>query len=211
MQICMRLVPGDECSMQLLLEAHSLYEPGSVVLTRNASNCSHRGDPFMVQNEHAKAACAESRMYEKIGEATEVALHVLVEKLGHPNEGSGVDRYSEDCKERATFFKTYWHEEFRKVRSVPDIISCFCLLVHASDPGFTSHSQEGLLTGIYIQITSQMWVLSRRGEENSSTQRQLTVTSCFGISRGVDIDSLHICECSRGSKGDDSCTQRKET
>ncbi|MCI25821.1 calcium-transporting ATPase 3 endoplasmic reticulum-type-like, partial [Trifolium medium] len=70
------------------------------------------------------ALCNESTLqynpdkgkYEKIGESTEVALRVLVEKVGLPGFNSMPSALNMLSKhERASYCNHYWEEQFRKL------------------------------------------------------------------------------------------------
>lgn len=73
---------------------------------------------ILEQCMHAKNACrlAEKAAYQRVGEATEVALRVLAEKIGLPGYAQmpqAVDSLSK--QDRASFCNNYWQEAYSKV------------------------------------------------------------------------------------------------
>ncbi|KAI5404162.1 hypothetical protein KIW84_051341 [Lathyrus oleraceus] len=67
-------------------------------------------------NESTLQYNPDKGMYEKIGESTEVALRVLVEKVGLPGFNSMPSALNMLSKhERASYCNHYWEEQFRKL------------------------------------------------------------------------------------------------
>ncbi len=61
-------------------------------------------------------ACADAGVYARVGEATEVALRVLAEKVGlagYANMPGALAHLSR--RERATFCNDYWQHEYHRV------------------------------------------------------------------------------------------------
>lgn len=70
---------------------------------------------------------ADKGVYQRVGEATELALRVLTEKIGLPGYGShALDSLSR--VERATYCNDHWQQSYKKVNCNPYVLdrSCYC-------------------------------------------------------------------------------------
>jgi Ca2+ transporting ATPase len=66
-----------------------------------------------------RRAAAEKGVYQRVGEATEVALRVLAEKVGLPGyAGMPGALGGLPAQDRATFCNDHWQRELHKVRSI---------------------------------------------------------------------------------------------
>ncbi|KAM0926160.1 hypothetical protein ACQ4PT_003735 [Festuca glaucescens] len=91
--------------------------------------------PCLLHIAMCSALCNESTLqynpdkkcYEKIGESTEVALRVLVEKVGLPGFDSMPSALNMLTKhERASYCNHYWENQFRKSKTTGDYVFKRC-------------------------------------------------------------------------------------
>jgi len=104
------------------------YAPEGVVLDAGGALVDHPADmPSVLHlamcaslcNDSAVQYNGETHAYDKIGESTEVALHVLVEKVGLPGFDSMPQALTKlSNQERATYCTSYWASQFRKLSTL---------------------------------------------------------------------------------------------
>ena len=76
---------------------------------------------------------AAKDVYERVGEATEVALRVLVEKIGLPGPAGRPSALEYLPKpRRASYCNMHWQDEYEKVRCQP--VLCYFTHDHLSEP-----------------------------------------------------------------------------
>ncbi|OAE30699.1 hypothetical protein AXG93_402s1120 [Marchantia polymorpha subsp. ruderalis] len=101
------------------------YAPDGIIRDSTGVQLEHPADlPCLLHLSMCSALCNDSKLqynsekgaYDKIGESTEVALRVLVEKVGLPGFDSMPSALTMLSKqERVSYCNNYWEQQFKKV------------------------------------------------------------------------------------------------
>ncbi|WVZ60446.1 hypothetical protein U9M48_010466 [Paspalum notatum var. saurae] len=184
--------------------------------------------PCLLHLAMCSALCNESTLqynpdkksYEKIGESTEVALRVLVEKVGLPGFDSMPSALNMLTKhERASYCNRYWENQFRKVMclilfgllyffcTTPSIPNCLmksglCTLIalialHLANPCQAStvphmHRQLMELVDDWIMISVLEFSRDRKMMSVLCSRKQQEIMFSKGAPESVMARSTHI-------------------
>jgi P-type Ca2+ transporter type 2A len=152
-------------------------------------------EPALLQLAMTCALCNDSRLqyasekgtYQRVGEATEVALRVLCEKIGLPGWQSMPQGLAGlPIRERATYCNDHWEQSFRRVSTLEfsrdrKMMSTLCALIEGSGAAAAS------LTSSRAKNTNKL-VMFTKGAPESVLERCTTALTNGGSGGGGASD-----------------------